>query len=416
MTLEEQIKKSPRQPGVYQFFDQTGKVIYVGKAKNLRNRLKSYLQIKDLGAKTAKLVANISQISWIVVTSEIEALLLEASLIKKYQPKYNRVAKDDKSHLYIKISTDNIPQVTAARRQQPAKNIKLFGPFPSASTVRTVLLILRRIFPYCTHRRPQKSCLYIHLGLCSNPYQSEETLAAYHKDIKKIILFLSGKKDQLVKKLTKEMQKLSNEQKFEEAAKIKKQIEVLIYITQPVKKPEEYLAKPDLAEDTLREKLEKTKEELKLEKLPRRIECYDISNVAGKLATGSMVVFENGQPEKSQYRRFRIKLEQKPNDLLMLEEVLKRRFRNSWKLADLIVIDGGREQLRVTQKILNQEDLQIPVVSLAKRFEEIYFDTQSSPLKLAKDSKALQLLQYLRDEAHRFAIVYHRQLRKRKFF
>jgi len=409
--LHKKVKKLPQNPGVYLFLDKNKNVIYVGKAKNLKLRISSYFRLKNLGSKTNQMIKNALDIKWILVASEIEALLLEAKLIKSEKPKYNTILKDDKNHLFIKVTKDEIPQVTLTRREKPSQKVLLFGPFPSASTARRVLVTLRRIFPYCSHRRKPKSCLYIHLGLCPNPYQSEESIQKYKKNIKKIIMFLSGKQKKLTANLIGEMELLSKGQKYEEALKIKKQIEDLNYVSQQVKKPEEYLQNPNLIEDIRKETLKKAKDDLNLPKLPERIEGYDISNIGGKFATGSMAVFTNAAPDKSQYRKFKIKLENKPDDTAMIAEVLKRRFGNNWSKPDLIIIDGGRGQLNCALAAVKWANLEIPVISLAKRFDEIYTSTLKSPLKLEKGEPTLKLLQYLRDEAHRFALNYHRKLR-----
>jgi len=248
------IELLPEKPGIYQFINKFEKVIYVGKANNLKNRVSSYFHLKNLGPKTKKMIQNAYDLKWIVVASEIEALLLEARLIKELKPKYNSILKDDKSHLYIKITNNEVPQVITARREKPSKSIQLFGPFPSSRTVRNVLVTLRRIFPYCTHKRRPKSCLYVHLGLCPDPYKSRETRKTYRKNITKIITLLKGKRKSLIRNLIREMEKLAKLEKYEEAAKIKKQIDDINYITQPITSPGAYLEKPDLAEDIQKQK------------------------------------------------------------------------------------------------------------------------------------------------------------------
>lgn len=426
MNLETQAAKLPQKPGIYKFLAQNLTPIYIGKAKNLRKRVRSYfLKGLQLGPKTTAMIAATKKLDHIVVDSEIEALLLEAVLIKKFQPKYNAAAKDDKSHLYIKITVaDKIPLITTARRKEETQDIKLFGPFPSSATVRSVLKILRRIFPYVSQKHSYKlakgkviwrKCLYCHLDLCPAPFDSEEKAKEYRKTIKKIILFLSGARRKLIETLRDEMRLSSEKLEFEAASKLKKQIEDLEYITSATRTPEEYLRQPDLAQDIAKVRVLQLAKVLNLASLPERIECYDISNIAGKIATGSLVVFENGEPAKEWYRKFKLKISGKPNDVGMLEEVLVRRFKNDWPKADLIIVDGGKGQLGAVGKVLSKLKLRIPYIALAKKQEEIFIPDKNQPVRLDRSLPALQLVQALRDEAHRFAIVYHKKLRDKIF-
>jgi len=413
--LKIQVEKFPPKPGVYLFIDKGGKIIYVGKSVNLKNRVKSYFQ-KDghLGSKTSLMIKETSKIKYIQVDSEIEALLLEASLIKKHQPKYNVVWKDDKSPLYIKITKgDKIPLITTTRREKEDQGVLLFGPFPRASVARNVLRTIRRIFPYCQHRRIQKSCLWVHLGLCPDPYRGN--LGDYRKNIRNIISFLKGQSGKVIERLEKEMNILSKQEDFENAAKIKKQIEDIKYLIQTYHGSEEYLERPTLYQDLIEQRLKDLTKILKLEKIPKKIEAIDISNIAGKEASGSLIVFKDGESDKSSYRRFKIRSKKTPDDIAMIKEVLRRRLKNKWPLPDLFVIDGGLGQLNAAITVLNEFGLKIPTVALAKRREEIYIPNNKQVLRLRKDSPALQLIQEIRDEAHRFALAYHRKLRERIF-
>jgi excinuclease ABC subunit C len=413
--LKIRVEKLPPRPGVYLFKDRGGKTIYVGKSVNLKSRVKSYLQPENqLGPKTTSMVKEIRKIDYISVDSEIEALLLEASLIKKYQPKYNVIWKDDKSPLYIKITVgDKIPIITTARREGETRGILLFGPFPRSSVAREVLKTLRRIFPYCQHKKTQKSCLWIHLGLCPDPYRGD--LKGYRKNIKNIVMILRGQSKKVIRKLEKEMKILSKHEVFENAAKIKKQIENIQYLTQTYHGPEEYLEKPNLYQDLIEQRLRDLARVVKLKKIPRRIEAIDISNMMGKEASGSLIVFQDGERDRSQYRRFKIKNKKTPDDVAMIKEVLSRRLKNKWPLPDLFVIDGGLGQLNAALTILGVFGLKIPTITLAKREEEIYVPSSKKTLQLKKDSLALQLIQEIRDEAHRFALSYHRKLREKAF-
>ena len=413
--LTDRIQNLPETPGVYFFFDSGGKLLYVGKSVSVKKRVASYFQSKNLGPKTNQLVAKIAKIRVVKVFSEFEALLLEANYIKKYQPFFNTVAKDDKSPIYIKIAGDP-PLVSTTRREKSQKSIFIKGPFPQAKTTREVLRMIRKIFPYCHHKNPQKPCLYVHLGLCPYPYGDKQAKTTYLNSITKVKKLLSGNSKSLIRDLTGEMKTLSNMQKYEEADEVKKQIEKIQYITSTYHTPEEFLAQPTLVDDQIAQRLNQLQTILELEKMPRRIECYDISNISGKFATGAMVVFSGGQPDKSQYRRFRIKFTHKPNDYEMIREVLARRLKNDWHKPDLVIIDGGRGQLNSALSVINKFKKSIRVISLAKRFEEIYTPDKILPISLPKESPARQLAQQIRDEAHRFAVTYHRLLRSKRLF
>lgn len=413
--LKNQIKKLPPDPGVYLFWDSKREILYIGKAISIKKRVSSYFVKENLGPKTDKLVSQIADVTFIKVFSEFEALLLEAELIKKHKPFFNIQAKDDKSPLYIKITNEEIPLITVTRREKKVRGVYLKGPFPSAKTTRDVLKIIRKIFPYCHHKNPKKPCLYVHLGLCPYPYESQIEKEKYRQNVEKIKKLLSGKNKALIRDLTKQMHEASKNLRFEEAAEIKSKIGKLQYILTTFHTPREFLERPTLVDDLNLTRLKDLQEKLDLPKIPKRIECYDISNLGGKLATGSMAVFENGRPQKSEYRRFRIKFKKTPDDYDMLKETLARRFKNDWPHPDLIIIDGGRGQLNAALSILSKYKLNMPIASLAKRLEEIFVPAKVSPVSLSKDSPARQLAQAIRDEAHRFAIAYHRLLRSKNF-
>ena len=447
--LKSKIDSLPNTPGIYMFYDQNSKLLYVGKSVSIRKRVASYFAKQDLGPKTNLLVKKISHVKTIKVFSEYEALLLEANLIKKYQPFFNSQAKDDKSPLYIKIGAGKIPLVTTTRKEQTQKGIFSVGPFPSSKVARDILRITRKIFPYCHHKNPKKPCLFVHLGLCPYPYGAGDAQTNYPSSIKKIKKLLSGQSKLLINQQTKTMTKLAHQQRYEEADIAKKQIQKLQFLTKTYHPPQDFLEQPTLVDDLTANKLKDLTQVLELAKTPRRIECYDISNIQGAQATGSMVVFTNGQADKSQYRRFRIKFIQKPddytsptrhsdppvggeesgsfglhpqddkgrekpNDYEMLREVLERRLANDWPKPDLIIIDGGRGQLNVALSAIKKFKANTPAISLAKRFEQIYLPGKVLPLSLSVDSPTRQLVQSIRDEAHRFAITYHRLLRSKQ--
>jgi len=359
------------------------------------------------------LVKKIENVKYIKVFSEFEALMLEAELIRAHKPFFNSIAKDDKSPIYIRISKGPIPLISLTRKEKLDPGVFLKGPFPSAKTTREVLRTIRRIFPYCHHKNAPKPCLYVHLGLCPYPYANEQAILAHRKNIFMIKKLLLGKTKSLTVELKKEMAKKADDQKYEEANLIKRQIEGLEYISSTYRMPPEFLERPTLVDDLTLAKLKDLQNVLNMAKLPARIECYDISNISGKFATGSMVVFTNGVADKDEYRRFRIKFSATPNDYLMLEEVLTRRLKNNWPVADLMIIDGGPGQLNVAVKVV-RKDTKIKVISLAKRFELIYTTDKTTPISLPKESSARQLLQAIRDEAHRFAITYHRLLHSKQ--
>lgn len=405
----------PSSPGVYKFYDAGDNLLYVGKSVDIRKRVSSYFYNKDLGPKTNLLVSKIAGIKFVKVFSEFEALLLESDQIRENQPFFNTIAKDDKSPIYIKITSDPVPLITLVRKPKKEKGAFVKGPFPNAKATKLILKRIRRIFPYCQHKNPRKPCLYVHLGLCPYPYANEDTRQEYLKNIHKIKNLLSAKNRYLKKLLTTEMKNFSKVQKFEEAARVKRQLINLQYLTETYHNPQEFLSSPNLVDDQTADRLKSLQEVLGLVNPPLRIECYDISNFQGKYATGSMVVATNGQIDKSQCRRFKIKLLSTPNDFLMLEQVLKRRFKNDWPLPDLIIIDGGKGQLSVSKKIIDKMKIKTTIVCLAKRYEEIYTTQSKEPVKLPVSSPARQLVQAIRDEAHRFAITYHRKLRSLDF-
>ena len=404
----------PDSPGIYQFYDKDHTLLYVGKSISIKKRVRSYFSEKSLGPKTTLLVKRITDIGFIKVFSEFEALLLEAELIKKRKPFFNSQAKDDKSPLYIKVTNDPIPQVQTVRRQTAKRGIFIKGPFPSTRTTRDVLSTLRRIFPYCHHKNPKKPCLYVHLGLCPYPWTGPDSQKDYLANIDHIKKLLCGKTKPLIRDMTQKMTNFAKHQEYEKADAIKKQIEKIQFITTTYHAPREFMEQPTLVDDIRRQKLESLSATLEINKTPQRIECYDISNTSGKLATGSMVVFENGQSAKDQYRRFKIKFTDTPNDYQMLREVLIRRFKNNWPKPDLMLIDGGRGQLNIALAVTSQFKIKTDVVSLAKRFEQIYIGTKLLPIALNRENPARLLVAEIRDEAHRFAISYHRLLRSKR--
>jgi len=458
----------PTKAGVYRFFDKDGTVLYVGKAIDLKSRVSSYFaKSAQLGPKTRVMVSQVEKIRITIVESELEALLLEAFYIKKYKPKYNIMLKDNKSYLRIQITIkDDYPRILLAR-QESDPNSLYFGPFPSSNSVKLVLKTIRRVFPFQSVRNhPKRICLYHHLGLCPCPpvFASTELKKSYRINIRGIIRILEGESRKIMKELEKEREMYSKKEAYEKALAVQKQINALSLITTPFHRPNEYAVNPNLREDIRQKELDGLREALVAQGLPvtdlHRIECYDISNIQGTNATASMVVLTDGEIDKSQYRKFKIKREwdkrnkkDLPNDFAMMKEVLTRRLRHEdWHFPDLIIVDGGKGQVSSGLTALSESGMEIPLVGLAKKEETIVVplinetDSNQSSLphvrnyrellqirfagtkdernqqiivqednfteiSLPKSSPSLHLVQRIRDEAHRFAITYHRKLR-----
>ena len=403
MNLRE-IKKLniPKTPGSYQFKNKAGKIIYIGKASNLASRMRSYWQ-KSANHTPAKekMLEEIASVEWIKADSEIEALLLEANLIKKHQPLYNVVSRDDKRYAYIKISTEEEwPRIFFTRRLDKAG--RYFGPFVSAEATRHVLKAIRKIWPYRSCARlPKKTCLYYRLRKCPGMCEQKISKSDYKKIIRQVILFLEGGKKQAVK----EMKKDNSGHQFKNIKQILDNANIISLI-------DKYAA--DVVE------LAKI---LRLPRVPERIEGYDISNIFGRQAVGSMVVFKNGEPAKSQYRKFKIKKKQgRADDINMLKEVLARRLKNDWPKPDLIIIDGGKAQLNAAIRTLKKQGLDVPALAVSKGQglrsarapDKIFWPGEKKALELPLASPALHIIKRVRDEAHRFAISYHRLLRNKK--
>ncbi len=550
--IKERLSSLPAKPGVYLMKDAAGKVIYVGKAIRLRDRVRSYFHAA--GGQTRKvrrLVQHLTGFEFIVTGSELEALILECNLIKKYRPRYNVRLKDDKRYPYIKITLqEDFPRIYTVRRMEN-DGARYFGPYTSSKAVRQTMELLRKLFPYLTCKREitgqdKRACLYYHIGRCAGPCIGAVSPEEYRALIEQIILFLEGKQERIVSRLQRDMEEAAQALSFERAAALRDQIQALQQViekqkvvlaarsdqdviafaredgqacvqiffirggkligreyfvltgTQDVESPEimtsfvkqfydkaayvpsnillqHNIDEALVIEGWLRRKrgtkvtirvprrgkgrqlvqmvaenaletlaqlqaewaaeqarqvtaLDELQTHLDLAQAPTRIECYDISNIQGKSATGSMVVFVKGVPRKSDYRRFRIKRVEGADDYAMLQEVLSRRFKRvaseqqrgideeGWGiLPDLLIVDGGKGQLNAALKVMAELGVDhIPAIGLAKQQEEVFVPGRSKPILLPRDSEALYLLQRVRDEAHRFAITYHRRLRQGK--
>ena len=548
--LEETIKLVPAQAGCYIYYDATGEIIYVGKAKNLKRRVYSYFHKQHDSAKTRVLVSQIEKLEYIITDSEVEALILESHLIKKHKPKYNILLKDDKKYPYFLITDEDFPRIQVVRKKNlnPDKG-RFYGPYTDIGAMYATLDFLKKIFPLKQCKNPKytsRPCLYYHIGKCLAPCQGKVTPEEYQKLIKQVELFLSGKQTELLKQLKEQMQKYSEVQEYEKAAKfrdsyvdLQKTLErqkvvyentklnedilavlyedgILVivvmmirdgrlidkkdftyfvedidkteyfetffrdyYTTLKLEYPDKIVSKDlkdigdkelyqewlkvisgkkitinygngrgkynelcELAIKNARNTLENAKikkmsqirdnfnevgsylaEKLELSNFPNLIECYDISHIQGTNTVASMVVFQNGLPKKTAYRKFKVKLtEGKPDDFLSMKEVLTRRLSRlgepKWEKPDLIIIDGGKGQLSSVMQVVEKMGIKvgaggIDFVSLAKREEEVFLPNRSESILLPRDSNALYLIQRIRDEAHRFAITYHRDLRSK---
>ena len=529
------IRNAPKQPGIYLMKDTKKHIIYIGKAKNLKNRMQSYFsKSRPKDAKVEAMLHHVEDIDFIITNSEKEALILEAELVKKNRPKYNIDLKDDKAYPYITLTvSDRYPRLEISRRNLSKKDLH-FGPY--ANSVIRLITLLRKIFRIrdCkTKALPKKICISYQLGRCRAPCKGYMTAEEYMENINQAKRFLSGDVEGVIKDIEKKMKDASEKHEFESAAIYRDQLteikiladrqtiisqkktdidvigcylqnekimfNILIirkgavtgarhYLLDRKLNKEETLSGlikqyyfrhsesipkmiitpfdfdgKDLIEEWLSErknkkvmiavpkrgeklkllemsarnakeaylqdsatkeeskkKLECLKEELSLNKAPEVIEAFDISTIAGSHSVGSMVQFRNGRPDKSNYRKFRIKTVQGIDDFAMMHEVITRRYsrikKENKEMPDLILVDGGKGQLSIALDVFKELNIRNqPIISLAKREEEIYLPNQSSPIILAKDSKALLLLKYIRDESHRFAINYHKLLRKKSF-
>ncbi|OPX34968.1 excinuclease ABC subunit C [candidate division KSB1 bacterium 4484_188] len=547
--VEQKLANLSKMPGVYLFRDSTGKVLYVGKAKNLRNRVRSYFQSgKNLDPKTQVMVDKIRDLETIIVDNELEALVLESNLIKKYKPRYNVNLRDDKSYPYIRITNEPFPRIFVTRKIV-RDGSKYLGPYTDVKNLRFIIKAVRKIFPVrsCKYyldddvitAKKVKVCLDYHIKRCQGPCEGLVSEQEYQRMIRRVEQFLKGKTRNLLQELTEEMTEESKRLHFEIAARLRDQIRMIenyyftapkvvihdfedrdvialaqeaedacavvfkirdgkivgrqhFYLTGVEDKPEtetlekflqQYYLENDftanqvflpfelgssqkllsdwmsrraghkiellvpqigekkkligltqknaryLLDELLLQKLKRKEgaaynvrmlqKDLKLESPPRRIEAFDISNFQGKNAVASMVCFINGKPHKSDYRHFKIRSKETPDDFAMMREAVFRRYKRVLEekkpLPDLILVDGGKGQLSSALKVLRSLGLdQQPVIGLAKRLEEVFLPGHSEPQNIPKRSAGLKLLQHIRDESHRFAITYHRKLRQKQ--
>jgi excinuclease ABC subunit C len=417
------ISRLPKSPGIYAFFGKK-EIFYIGKAIDIKERIKSHFQQPSY--KDEVFLGKIDKIGIIRTVSEIEALILEANLIKKYQPRFNVVWRDDKNYFYVCFTKENFPRVFISH-QIPKNNYlnKCVGPFVDGAALKQTLKILRKTFPYRSCKfLPKKPCLWYQLKRCPAPCLLKNNLAEQIPDISKktkeesqrnisdVIKIFEGRKEKLLRDLEKKMKEAAKSKNYEKAGRIRDQINSL----------EKIMAhRMFLEEEKDSFNWEKTRDSLQFvmndKKDFYRIEAYDISNFQGKEATGALVVFIKGKPDKNLYRKFKIKFSKdKPDDIKMLKEVLKRRLKHKeWPSPDLILIDGGKGQLNLAVKEIKNK--KINIVALAKKNNELFLPYKKKPILLKKmPPEFSNLIIQARDEAHRFAIEYHRKLRENKLF
>ncbi len=427
LSAREKVRTFPTSPGVYLMKDQEGRVIYVGKAVNLRNRAGSYFtKAAEIDRRTAELVTQIADIDFIEVDSEVDALLMEARLIKDIQPRFNAMLKDDKTFPYLQITTgEDFPRIEFTR-QPKTSGVKLYGPFTSAGKLRGTIAVLQKIFRFRTCEldisedderwRWFRPCLLASINQCTAPCNLRISKEDYREDIRKLRLFLDGGKSRLLKELQTQMLEASQALKFEKAARIRDEIAALNSLN--LRGNLEEHAQPEVFYVDPRKGLVGLKKVLSLPDSPRQIAGLDIAHLQGGETVASLVQFIDGLPFKHGYRKFRIKTVEGVDDFASMREVITRHFRrlqqDGESFPDLLLIDGGKGQLNAVMETFAVLGIKPPsTVSLAKREEEVFVPGESEPIRLSRHSYALRLLQYVRDEAHRFAQHYHHQLRSK---
>lgn len=398
----------PPISGVYRFNGSKGEILYIGKARNLANRVGSYFG-RQARPMISKMLSSARTLTWQETASEIEALILESSLIKKYHPRFNTMLRDDKQYFYVSLSDDKFPKLSVGH--QPGGNAKkVIGPFTDGGALKLTLKELRKVFPYCTCRQKHnRFCLNYHIGnclgfCCLKNAVGHAGATEYQANIKAVTDILSGKRRLIIRKMIKNLAALAPENDFEKTDKLKIKIRKLRRILENASIVRRLSEK--------KEALKQLKDFFGLPESPIRIESYDISNIQGNFAVGSMAVFVNGQPDKSQYRKFKIRTVAGANDMAMLAEVLTRRLNHpEWPMPQLFLIDGGKGQLSAAISVVGKKT---PVISVVKndhhRGESVFSRPDEKPVKLASLPQATRSLILAIDaEAHRFAISYYRK-------
>lgn len=426
----QKVRTFPRSPGVYLMKDAAGVVIYVGKATNLRSRAGSYfLKAAAVDTRTSDWILNIADADFIPCESEVDALLVESRLIKDIQPAYNKILKDDKTFPYLQITThEDFPRVEVTR--EPSNTgVKLYGPFASAGSLRGAVQVLQRIFKFRTcslditagdeQWKWFRPCLLASIKQCTAPCNVRISKEEYKKDIRRLHLFLQGNKKRLLKQMKDEMLSASKDLQFEKAAKLRDEIEMLESLDR--RGELDTHAQPEVFHVDPKKGLAGLRQVLKLSETPRSIEGVDIAHLGGGETVASLVTFIDGLPFKPGYRRYKIKNVKGVDDFRSIHEVVARRFQRlsdeNEMFPDILLIDGGKGQLSSALAAFESLGIDPPtLISLAKKNEEIYRPGQSEPLVLSRHAFSLRLLQYVRDEAHRFAQHYHHILRRKSLF
>jgi len=421
----------PDEPGVYFYYDREDHLLYIGKATSLKKRVGSYFT-KAHDRRIQELVSKISRIDYIQTPTVIEALVLEANQIKAHKPPYNVMLKDDKTFMYLVITNEDYPRPLLMRGQEiermginpfdktlaaKAKKqfLAVYGPYTSSRSLKMALDLVRKVIPWSVCQPPaitgrRRPCFDAHIKRCPGVCTGSISKRDYKKVIRQLMLFFDGKKDVLLKRLNKQMKTAAKDEQFEKAAQLKRQMFALEHIQDVALITKEDIVLPYKPVSDF------------LFDLDGRIEAYDISNISGTSAVGSMVVFQEGRPAKDQYRKFKIKTVDGADDVGMMEEVVRRRLKralrypNAWPLPEVMIIDGGLGQVNRVKEVMDELGVHVPVIGIAKGFDRkqdrLVFDRDD--LELARVAAAgKEVFQKARDEAHRFAVKYHRQLRAR---
>lgn len=437
--VKHKLKELPKEPGVYFHKDNKGEIIYVGKAAVLNNRVRQYFQAsRSRDPKTEALVAEIADVDWMVVESEIEALFLEAEMIRRYMPRYNILLRDDKAMSYIRIDYDSDYPTVSTTRRPLDDGARYYGPYFSTQAVRQSLKLLRKAFPFATRKIPgqKRATLHYHLGLDPGLEEGKTTLAEYRANLRRLIAIIEGKRQTIEKQLERDMNKAAKAKNFEQATKLRNQLFALRGLNkQVIFSDKEFL---DISKDHALNELVNL---LSMHKYPHRIEGYDISHMQGTDVVASMVVFTNGVSNKAEYRKFKTKIDHN-NDFYNMNETIKRRLSDknvkAWGLPSLVLIDGGKGQLDAAIEARDDRQCQrIPFIGLAKREEQIVIQKTKSGLTLDEkflhklggfmsesddfilvnlphNTNLMKLLQRIRDESHRFAVSYHSILKVKR--
>ena len=427
LTPREKVRRFPTSSGVYLMKDAEARVIYVGKAVNLRSRASSYFTTAaEVDRRTADLVTEIADIDFIETESEVDALLMEARLIKDIQPRFNSLLKDDKTFPYLQITTrEDFPRVEFTR-QPESSGVRLYGPFTSAGQLRGTIAVLQKIFRFRTcsldidekdeRWRWFRPCLLASINQCTAPCNLRVSREDYKEDIRRLRLFLDGGRNSLLAEMEESMKQASRDMKFEKAARIRDEIQSLKNLN--LRGDLESHAQPEVFYIDPKKGLSALVKALGLNQTPRRIEGLDIAHLQGSETVASLVQFIDGLPFKPGYKRYKIQTVQGVDDFASMREVVTRRFQRladeGDTFPDLLLVDGCKGQLNAVMETFQLLGIKPPTtISLAKRDEEIFIPGQSESLKLSRHSFGLRLLQYVRDEAHRFAQHYHHMLRRK---